>query len=129
MITPHDARRFIDSTGADYGQDVVLPDCIDTSECQEFFGTRCPDNVHVKSDRTAHVDRADPRDDPIGHLKYDVGVPYAVMAAPVGAMIGAAAMKRNRKNGALVGGTIGLVLGMVADTVNNSKNHNSWSLT
>ncbi len=125
MITPRDARRFIDSTGVDYGQDVVLPDCIDTSECQEFFGTRCPNNVHVKSDRTAHVDRVDPHNDPIGHLKDDVGVPYAVMAAPVGAAIGAVAMKRNRKNGALVGGITGLILGMIADAVDNPKSHSS----
>ena len=62
-------RRYIDSMNVPYGQNVILPEDIDTSECQKFFGTRCSHNVHVKGRRLAHVDRVDPRKDPIGHLK------------------------------------------------------------
>jgi len=114
MITPRDTRRYIDATGVDYGQDVVMPDYIDTSRCSEFFGIRCPHNIHVKGGRIAHVDRADPRHDPIGHLKKDVGVPYAAMAAAAGTVIGAI-VTRNRKSGAVVGSLVGLGLGAMVD--------------
>ena len=117
MLTPKDARRYIESTNASYGDDVDLPFDIDTSECQEFFGTRCPNNVHVKNPRLAHVDREDPRKNPIGHLKKDVGVPYAAMTASVGAAIGASLAKGNRKKGAIIGGLLGIIPGVIVDVL------------
>ena len=114
-MNPLEVRLYIDSRGVPYGQNVVLPDDVDTCRCQEFFGTRCPHNVHVKGRRLAHVDRVDPRRDPIGHLKKDVGVPYAAMTAFGGAVAGAAVAKNNRVAGAVGGGLAGLVLGAIAD--------------
>ena len=117
MINPKDARRYIESTNARYGEDVVLPDDIDTSDCREFFGTRCPYNIHVKNPRLAHIDRVDPRKNPIGHLKRDVRVPYAAMTATVGAAIGASLAKNNRKKGALIGGLLGIIPGVIVDVL------------
>jgi len=128
MISPHGARRYVDRTGADCGQDVILPDDIDTSKCQEFFGMRCSDNVHVKGSRTAHVDRVDPRRNPIGHLKSDVGVPYAVMAGLGFAAIGAAMSRGDWKRGAAIGGVAGLFAGAVADAVDHYKNSNNGGM-
>lgn len=122
MITPKEARKHIDYTGVPYGHNVVLPDDIDTSECQEFFGTRCSHNVHVKGHRVAHVDREDPRVNPIGHLVKDVGIPYASMTAPVGAALGATLMSSDRKTGAAIGALCGLVVGMIIDWAENRRN-------
>ena len=115
MITPNEARKYIESTGASYGQDVSLPDMVDTSGCQNFFGTRCDANVHVKDPMKAHIDRADPRHEPIGHLKKDVGVPYTVMGAGLGAGVGGLIAGNNRKKGAAVGALVGGVAGLLAD--------------
>ena len=119
-MNPLEVRLYIDSRGVPYGQNVVLPDDVDACGCQEFFGTRCPHNVHVKGRRRAHVDRVDTRRDPIGHLKKDVGVPYAAMATLGGAVAGATVAgatvaKNNRVSGAVGGGLAGLVLGAIAD--------------
>ena len=115
MITPRQARRYIENTGAAYGQNVELPDVVDTRGCGNFFGMRCDANVHVKGPRTAHVDRVDPRHDPIGHLKKDVGVPYALIGACVGAGIGGVVVGKNRKKGAAVGALGGGIAGLVVD--------------
>ena len=117
MITPYEARKHIDRMGVPCGQNVPLPDDVDVSECQEFFGTRCSNNVHMKGRRLAHVDRADPRTDPIGHLKKDVGVPYALIGSAVGAILGAVLMKGDRKAGAALGSMAGGLLGSIADNV------------
>ena len=122
MITPKEARRYIDDTGVPYGQNVILPDDVDTSGCQEFFGTRCPHNVHVKDSRVAHVDREDPRVNPVGHLVRDVGIPYASMTAPAGAALGAALMPGDRKTGAAIGALCGLAAGMIIDWAENRRN-------
>ena len=116
-MNSYEVRRYIDRMGVPHGQNVVLPGDIDTSECQEFFGTRCHHNVHVKGRRLAHVDRVDPRKNPIGHLKKDVGIPYSVMTTPIGAAFGAVVSANNRKTGAIVGGLIGFILGAVADNM------------
>lgn len=108
MISPYQARRYIASRRVPYGQNVALPGIVDTSECQEFFGTRCPHNVHVKGRRLAHVDRVDPRRDPIGHLKKDVGIPYAVMGGLAGAALGS-----------VPGLVAGSIVGLTADIVSH----------
>ena len=115
MITPKEARKHIEGTGAPYGCDVMLPDIIDTSNCQNFFGTRCDANVHVKGPRKAHIDRADPRYDPIGHLKKDVGVPYALMGVVLGAGVGGLVADGKRKKGAALGAFAGGAVGLLAD--------------
>ena len=122
MITPKETRKYIDGAQVPYGQNVILPDDIDTSECQEFFGTRCPHNVHVKGRRMAHVDREDPRVNPVGHLVKDVGISYVSMTAPVGAALGAALMSNDKKTGAAIGGLIGLVVGIILDWNENRRN-------
>lgn len=115
MITPKDVRDQIEQNNISYGENVVFPDEIDTSNCSEFFGTRCSENVHVTGKRTAHVDQVDPRKNPIGHLKKDVGVPYALMTSIAGAALGAGLSKNNRKKGALAGALIGALPGAVFD--------------
>jgi hypothetical protein len=119
MITPRDARRYIESSGAGYGQNVTLPDEIDTSNCEKFFGIRCSHNVHVTGKRRAHIDRIDPRKNSIGHLKKDVGIPYVVLGASGGATLGALIYKNDRKKGAIVGGIIGTIIGAFADLESN----------
>lgn len=118
-MSPSDARRYIEGTGVRYGQDVTLPDDVDVTKCEEFFGTRCSENVHVTGSRKAHVDRVDPRKNPIGHLKKDVGIPYVAMTTPTGALIGAIVSKNNRKKGALVGGLVASGLGLLADVLSD----------
>ncbi len=115
MMSPKDARLYIQSQGANYGQNVILPDHVDTCNCDEFFGTRCEYSVHVTGTKRAHIDRKDPRDDPVGHLKHDVGVPYSIMTTAAGVVIGALASKNNRKKGVLLGGLFGLGIGILAD--------------
>lgn len=121
-MTPKEVRKHIDYAGVSYGQNVILPDNVDMSKCQEFFGTRCPHNVHVKGSRVAHVDREDPRVNPIGHLVKDVGIPYASMTAPVGAVLGATLMSSDRKTGAAIGTLCGLAVGMFIDWAENRRN-------
>lgn len=117
MISPYEAREYIDNSGAPRGQNVALPDDVDTSQCQEFFGTRCPHNVHVKGSRLAHVDRVDPRRNPLGHLKHDVRVPYAVMGGLGGAAVGGLVNKNDRKKGAAVGSLVGFGVGLIMDAI------------
>ena len=78
-MDPYDVRKYIESTGVPYGENVTLPEDIDTNQCSDFFGTRCDHNVHAKGRRKAHIDRVDPRYNPAGHLKHDVGIPYTLM--------------------------------------------------
>ena len=108
MMTPYQARRYIAGRRAPYGQNVALPDDVDTSQCEQFFGTRCQYGIHVKDRRLAHVDRVDPRRDPIGHLKHDVGVPYAVMGGLAGAALGS-----------VPGMVAGSIMGLTADIVSH----------
>ena len=118
MISPYQARRYIASRRARYGQNVALPGIVDTNECQEFFGTRCPHNVHVKGPRFAHVDQADPRRDPIGHLKKDVGIPYAIMGGLAGAALGS-----------VPGLVVGSIVGLAADIASHMNATNSQRQT
>ena len=129
MITPKDVRERFEEQGIQYGDNMEFSDDIDTSDCEEFFGTRCPENVHVKGKRKAHVDRVDPRKNPFGHLKRDVGVPYAVMTSAAGSALGAA-LSKDRKKGAAVGGLAGALLGAVLDVIDerhlSRSRHTSW---
>lgn len=116
-MTPDEVRRDIESLGIPYGENVTFAENIDTSSCSEFWGTRCPENVHVTDSNRAHIDRKDPRYDPLGHLKHDVGIPYTAIGTAGGAALGAIAFPKNRKKGALVGASIGSALGIIADVV------------
>ena len=116
-MTPDEVRRNIERLGTPYGENVTFAENIDTSSCSEFWGTRCPENVHVTGLNCAHVDRKDPRTDALGHLKHDVGVPYTAMGTAGGAALGAVAFPKNRKKGALIGAGVGSVLGIIADVV------------
>lgn len=116
-MTPDQVRRDIERLGIQYGENVTFAENIDTSSCSEFWGTRCPENVHVTSSNCAHIDRKDPRYDPLGHLKHDVGVPYTAIGTAGGAAIGAIISPKNRKNGALIGASVGTALGLIADVV------------
>jgi len=53
MISPRDARKYIEFQNVDFGQNVTLPDIVDTCNCEEFFGTRCDENVHVTGPKQA----------------------------------------------------------------------------
>ena len=128
VMTPKEAREYIESTGAAYGQDVMLPDTIDTSSCQNFFGTRCDANIHIKGPMKAHIDRVDPRYDPIGHLKKDVGVPYTVIGSALGAGIGGLVAGNNRKKGAATGALIGGTMGLLADLLSDYKKETNQAI-
>ena len=116
MISPIDARKYIEFQNVDFGQNVTLPDVVDVCECEEFFGTRCDENVHVTGHKRAHIDRRDPRQDPLGHLKHDVGIPYSALTTTAGIIVGTVLSKNNRIQGAIIGGFIGLVIGIIADS-------------
>lgn len=96
----------------EHGEDVSFLEEIDTSPCEEFFGTRCFGEVHVTGKRTAHRDRYDPRTHWKEHLDEDVGVPHEVVTvgAPtaLAACAGAATDTKKRERGALVGGLVAL---------------------
>ena len=74
-ISPCEAAKIIKEKSIPYGEDYEFLYEIDTSNCEEFFGTRCDCNLHVKGKRKAHVDRVDPRKDLVGHLDRDLGIP------------------------------------------------------
>jgi hypothetical protein len=117
MISPIEAGNRIRRAGVPYGHNVNLNDDVDTSQCEEFFGTRCPGNVHVTGRETAHVDRVDPRRNPIAHLRKDVGIPYSVTSAASFAVLGALSSPDNRVSGAIEGGIFGFILGLAADVL------------
>lgn len=74
-ITPCEVANILQLKRVPYGKNYGFPVEIETSECENFFGERCPCNVHVVGKNTAHRDRVDPRKDILGHLEEDVGVP------------------------------------------------------
>lgn len=116
MISPRKVRRYIKKRGAGFGKNVLLPEKVDIRNCEEFFGTRCSYNVHVKGPKIAHIDKVDPRKNPLGHLKHDVGIPYTAITTSTGIVIGGLISKTNRKKGILVGGLLGLAIGIIADS-------------
>ena len=114
LLTPCEASDRVIAMGAAFGQDVLLPEEIDVSQCEEYFGIRCVCNVLVKEPNKAHVDRVDPRLDGLGHIRRDVGIPYIAMTTPSLAAIGAIAFPKYRKEGAVVGGAIGFLVGLIS---------------
>ena len=70
-----------------YGKDYVFPSQIDTSGCEQLVGLRCPCNIHIKSNKVAHRDRVDPRQDLVGHLEKDVGIPVRLLLLFAGLII------------------------------------------
>jgi hypothetical protein len=119
MISPSEAKNRITKARVPYGTNVDVRDDVDVSQCENFFGTRCPGNVHVTGRRTAHVDRVDPRLNALAHLKWDVGVPYSVASAAGFAAIGALASPEDRLDGAIKGGIFGFLLGLAADIISS----------
>ncbi len=125
-MSPNEVRDYLDRIGAAFGQNVTLPDDVDTSSCSQFWGTRCPENVHVTGKNMAHIDRVDPRSDLLGHLKHDVGIPYTLIGTVGCAALGAAAFSNNRTQGAKVSAALGFLGGLIADIVsyyNSNKNN------
>lgn len=74
-ITPGEVAGSLRAIGAPYGQEYQFSRPIDTSQCQWFFGTRCPHNVHVTDECAAHMDRFDPRYHPLEHIEEATGIP------------------------------------------------------
>lgn len=74
-ITPKEVVSSLKAIGATYGKHYEFPRDIDISECEWFFGTRCPCNVHVTDKRAAHIDRFDPRYHPLEHIEEATGIP------------------------------------------------------
>jgi len=73
-ISPCEAAVILKHKGVPYGKDYALPFDVDTSKCEQFGGTRCDCNIHVKSGNIAYRDRVDPRYDLVGHWEKDCGV-------------------------------------------------------
>lgn len=124
-MSPKEVKDYISRLGVLHGKNVTLPDYVDTSSCSEFLGTRCPENVHVTGPNCAHIDKKDPRYDPLGHLKHDVGIPYTLIGTASGAALGATIFS-NKKQGAKVGAVVGTLAGLLADIVsyyNKNKNN------
>ena len=97
------------------GKDVIFPLEIDTTKCEEFFGIRCPYNIHVTGKKTAHRDRFDPRYHWKEHLDYDVGIPHELVSIGIPAIafaLAGALMDSKGIRGALLGGMLGLVIGI-----------------
>jgi len=73
--TPKEVASWLRAIGGSYGKHYEFPRDIDTSECEWFFGTRCPYNVHVTDKRIAHIDEFDPRHHPLEHIEEATGIP------------------------------------------------------
>jgi len=115
MITINKVNVVLKKKQVPYGLNVTLPLDIDTGKCEEFFGTRCPHNIHVTERRKAHRDRFDPRYYPIQHLERDVGIPFPLVTLSAGTLIGAVADEKDRVRGAVAGGLIGLAIGLIIE--------------
>ena len=105
-ITIDEVNRIMKTMGVSYGTNVIFPEKIDTSLCRDFFGKRCPHNIHVIGEGLAHRDRADPRSDWRRHLDEDVGIPHEILPIGVGSGVGAVI-------GALIGGKRGAGIGAI----------------
>jgi hypothetical protein len=118
-ITIEEVNKIIETNNVPYGQDIILPFEIDTSPCEEFFGTRCPYNIHVTSSRSAHKDRFDPRFKWKEHLDYDVGIPHQIitigMPTAAGTIIGGLLNRKKPLEGAIFGGILGFISGFLIE--------------
>jgi|GEM_PF-2566655 hypothetical protein len=120
-ITIEEVNRIIETNNIPYGQDIILSSDIDTSSCEEFFGTRCSYNIHVTSSRSAHKDRFDPRFKWKEHLDYDVRIPHQVITIGVptitGATIGGLLNRNKPLKGLIIGGIFGFLVGLLIETI------------
>ena len=115
-ISIDSVNRYIIRKETPFGVNIEFPLEIDTSQCEEFFGTRCPNNIHVTGKRIAHKDHSDPRFNSIEHIKKDVGIDPTFLTVLGGAAFGALLDKENRVRGASIGGLMGLVFGIVLES-------------
>jgi hypothetical protein len=120
-IKIEEVNRLIEVKKMPYGQDVIFPLEIDTTPCEEFFGKRCPYNIHVTGSRRAHKDRFDPRFKWKEHLDYDVEIPHEVVTigipTSIGTLIGGLADREKPTRGAIVGGMLGFICGVFIEIV------------
>ena len=77
-ITPKEVASWLKAIGASCREHYQFSRDIDTSECGEFFGTRCPHNVHVTDKHRVHIDRFDPRYHTLEHIEEATGIPPIV---------------------------------------------------
>ncbi len=106
MLTIDEVDKIIREKKVPHGLNVTFTEEIDTSSCTDFFGKRCPYNIHVTGINRAHKDRVDPTYDWKRHLDEDVGIPHEVVPLSIGAGAGSAI-------GALVGGKRGAAIGAI----------------
>ncbi|MEM2338396.1 MAG: hypothetical protein QXZ47_05645 [Candidatus Bathyarchaeia archaeon] len=118
-FTIEEVNRIIEVKRVPYGKDIILPLKINTAPCEEFFGKRCPYNIHVTGERTAHKDRFDPRYYWKEHLDHDVMVPHEILTIGIptiaGVTVGALLDNKNRTRGALIGGFFGFISGILCE--------------
>ncbi len=97
-ITLREVANSLREIGAPCGQHYEFARDIDTSECEWFFGTRCPYNVHVTDKRRAHIDKFDPRYYTLEHIEEATGIPpWMTVLLVIGGLLGLTAYlsKRN----------------------------------
>jgi hypothetical protein len=120
-ITIEELNRLIETKKVPYGQDVTFPSEIDTAPCEEFFGKRCPYNIHVTGTRTAHKDRFDPRIDWKRHLDYDVGIPHESITIGIptftSALIGGLLDRKKPVRGVAIGKILGFICGLFIEAI------------
>jgi len=116
-----EVNRWIETKKVPYGQDVVFPVEIDATPCEEFFGKRCPYNIHVTENRRAHKDRFDPRLKWKEHLDYDAGIPHEVVTIGIptliSALIGGLMDCKKPARGAATGAIIGSICGLFIEAI------------
>jgi hypothetical protein len=124
-IKIEEVNRVIEMKKVPYGQDVTFPLEIDTTPCEEFFGKRCPYNIHVTGSRTAHKDRFDPRTYWREHLDYDVGIPHEVVTIGtptfIGGLIGGLLDHEKPISGAVAGAMLGLICGFIIEAITEKE--------
>ena len=109
-----EVNKIIKKTGIPYGVNAIFPEEIDTSPCEDYFGKRCPHNIHVTGKKMAHKDRADPRYNWRKHVDEDLKIPHEVLPICIGSGMGAAIgalVDKNRRRGAGIGAILGAIAG------------------
>ncbi len=78
QITPKEVAIMLNEINAPYGKNYEFPSDIDTSECERFFGIRCPYNVHITDKHIAHIDEFNPRYKLLKHIEELTSIPPAM---------------------------------------------------
>ena len=121
MLTIDEVNRIITERKVSHGVNITLPEVIDTSSCTDYFGKRCPHNIHVVGKAVAHRDRADPRSDWRRHLDEDVGIPHEILPIGIGSSVGAGiGALIDGKRGAGIGAIFGAIAGAFFEIVTKS---------